>query len=124
MLVMSRFLSDLSPKDAYFPLVVSNAFNCSVLTELLPVGSGRDDALPCGSEVFLCQLTFLIDSVHSALIWQVINCITSVTGEGKLARGFWLYLSTKHLCRNVLIWCIPIAGMRCSSISVEIKMRR
>lgn len=49
---MSRFLSDLSLKDVYFPLLVSNAFNCSALTELLPVGSGRDDVLPCGSKVF------------------------------------------------------------------------
>lgn len=53
LLVVSRFLSDWSAKDAYFPLLVLNAFNCNVLTELLPVGSGRDDVLPCGSEV-LC----------------------------------------------------------------------
>lgn len=25
-----------------------------------------------------------------------ISCITSVMGEGTLARGFWLYLDTKH----------------------------
>lgn len=52
MLVTSRFLSDLPLKDADFPLLVSNAFNFNVLRELLPVGSGRDDVLPCGSQVF------------------------------------------------------------------------
>lgn len=51
-LATSRFLSDLSPKDVCFPRVVSKAFNYGVLTELLPVGSGRDDVLPCGSEDF------------------------------------------------------------------------
>lgn len=118
LLVTSRFLSHWSLK-LHFPLLVSNAFNCRVVRELLPVGSGTKLFCPVAARGW-CQLPFLIASAHPALTQHGRDSITSVPGAGTQEGGFCLCLNAKHLPRNVLIWCLPISGMRCSCISVEI----
>lgn len=103
-----RFVSD-------FALLVLAALNGSALRAAAqgPWQRGRSARWLRG---LLCQLSFVIDSVCSALLRQVINTRTSVMGEGVPAGGFLLYLDANHPA--MLIWCIPISGMRCSCISV------